>query len=59
MYYFPGGIVLKVNNPPIPRGTLFCRVYYDSDSALRHTDVPPATRVPIAAKTGNHLATPG
>ena len=41
------------------RGTLFRRVYYNTDSALRHIDVPPAARVPIAAKTGIHLATPG
>ena len=44
------------------RGALFRRVYYNNtDSALRHVDVdvPPATRVPIAAKTGIHLATPG
>ena len=44
----------------MPRRALFRRVYYNTDSALRHIiDVPPAARVPIAAKTGNHLATPG
>ena len=56
---FPGRDNIKRQQPPYTRGTLFRRVYYDSNSALRHVDVPPATRVPIAAKTGNHLATPG
>ena len=50
---------MKGNNLPMSRGALFRRVYYNTDSALRHIGVPPAARVPIAAKTGIHLATPG
>ena len=39
---FPGRDNIKRQQPPIPRGALFRRVYYDSDSALSRLHEPKA-----------------